>query len=60
MRSGIYIDDAATPGTDSKSAFLPENRRSFCVVVDTEQVHSRIETGLAISSTPTFPSSSHC
>lgn len=30
---GIYIDDAGTPGSQSKSAFLSESRKSWCAVV---------------------------
>ena len=29
---GIYIDDAGTPGSQSKSAFLSESRKSWCAV----------------------------
>ena len=33
ISKGIYIDDAATPGTQSKSDFLPEDRKSYCAVI---------------------------
>ena len=30
---GIFIDDAGTPGTKSKSVFLDESRKSWCAVI---------------------------
>ncbi len=33
VKAGIYIDDAGTPGTQSKSEFLDESRKSWCGVI---------------------------
>ena len=33
MEAGIYIDDAGTPGTESPSAFLHIQRKSWAAVI---------------------------
>jgi hypothetical protein len=48
IRRGIYIDDAGTPGVESKSEFLPEDRRSFCAVIVPEAVVNDLSIALDI------------
>ena len=35
--AGFYIDDAGTPGAESKSPFLSESRKSWCAVIVPER-----------------------
>lgn len=45
---GIYIDDAGTPGVESKSVFLPEDRKSFSAVLVPGAVESDISEAFHI------------
>ncbi len=45
---GIYIDDAGTPGVQSKSKFLPEDRKSYCAVIVPGEVAHQVSIALDI------------
>ena len=45
---GIYIDDAGTPGSQSKSAFLSESRKSWCAVVVPHRVSGPVRVAMGI------------
>lgn len=48
IRRGIYIDAAGTPGVESKSEYLPEDRKSFCAVIVPETVVTDLSATLDI------------
>ncbi len=45
---GIYIDDAGTPGSQSKSAFLRESRKSWCAVVVPHRASGPVSVAMGI------------
>ena len=46
MHGSIHIDDAGTPGQESPSRFLHENRKSWAAVVIPDEVGSAVDTAL--------------
>ena len=46
--SGIYIDDAGTPGADSGSDYLPEDRKSWAAVIIPRSVANDVEQAMNI------------
>jgi hypothetical protein len=46
--SGIFIDDAGTPGVKPPSKFLPESRKSWCSVVIPSKISSDVATAMSI------------
>ena len=45
---GYYIDDAGTPGAESKSAFLDKSRKSWCAVIVSERAAEPLNRGVQI------------
>ena len=46
--TGIFVDDAGTPGADTPSQYLPEHRKSWCAVIIPKEVSNDVSIAMTI------------